>query len=218
VAGLARTPGHDVAFWELNLPGLAALLPEPGRAALDLGCGEGRFGRWLAEHGHRVSGIDSSRTLLAAAREAGGYAELVDGSAAALPWADGTFDLVLSCMSLQDMEDPGAAIAEAARVLAPGGILCSALPHPLGRPQEAMDDYFADYRLADTVTWSGLTMTFHRIERPLESFTGAMSDSGFVIEQLREPRPDEATVVRAPELEKAAHTPFFLHLRARLDR
>jgi predicted TPR repeat methyltransferase len=163
----ARTPGHDSAFWELNLPGLAALLPEPGRATLDLGCGEGRFGRWLAEHGHRVSGIDSSRTLLAAARDAGGYAELVDGSAAALPWADGTFDLVLSCMTLQDMED---------------------------------------------------TMTFNMIERPLESFTGAMSDSGFVIEQLREPRPDEAAVVRAPELEKAARTPFFLHLCARLDR
>jgi ubiquinone/menaquinone biosynthesis C-methylase UbiE len=214
----ARTPGHDSAFWELNLPGLAALLPEPARATLDLGCGEGRFGRWLAEHGHRVSGIDSSRTLLAAAREAGGYAELVDGSAAALPWADGTFDLVLSCMTLQDMEDPGAAIAESARVLAPGGILCAALPHPLGRAPEAMDNYFADHRLTEAFTRGALTMTFNMIERPLESITGAMSDSGFVIEQLREPRPDEAAVVRAPELEKAARTPFFLHLRARLDR
>lgn len=50
-AAWARTPGHDHFFWRFNWPAFTALLPAPGRATLDLGCGEGRGGRWLAEHG-----------------------------------------------------------------------------------------------------------------------------------------------------------------------
>jgi 2-polyprenyl-3-methyl-5-hydroxy-6-metoxy-1,4-benzoquinol methylase len=44
-------------------------LPSPGRLTLDIGCGEGRLARDLKELGHHVAGIDSSPSLVAAARE-----------------------------------------------------------------------------------------------------------------------------------------------------
>jgi len=215
-----RTPGHDVFFTELNLPWLAELIGEPPpstRRTLDIGCGEGRFGRWLAERGHRVCGIDISPGLVQAARESGGYEELVCASADDLPWADGSFALAIACMTLQDMTDPAGAVTEAARVLEPGGVLCVALPHPVNRPPQATD-YFADFRSRETVDRGGLSMQFDWVERPLGAFTEAMFAAGFVIEDLREPRPSEEAIARAPELEQALRTPFFLHLRCRLVR
>ena len=82
----ARTSEIDVYYWRLNFPQFVALLPHLGRRTLDVGCGEGRVGRWLAAHGHRVVGIDSSPTLTAAAQDAGGYDEVVCGDAASLAW------------------------------------------------------------------------------------------------------------------------------------
>jgi SAM-dependent methyltransferase len=63
----ARTPGHDISFWQFGLPHLMPLLPPPGRLTVDLGCGEGRLSRLLRERGHTVLGIDGSFTLVHAA-------------------------------------------------------------------------------------------------------------------------------------------------------
>jgi ubiquinone/menaquinone biosynthesis C-methylase UbiE len=61
-------------------------VPAPGRATLDVGCGEGRVTRDLAARGHRVIGIDASPTLLGAATDADpdGHYQLAD--AVALPF------------------------------------------------------------------------------------------------------------------------------------
>jgi SAM-dependent methyltransferase len=213
----ARTPGHDVYFWQLNLPALAELVPSSARQTLDVGCGEGRIGRWLAQAGHRVFGIDSSRTLATHAADAGGYQQVVCGDAAALPWPSNWFDLAIAFMSLHDMPNPGSVIAEIGRVLEPGGLLCIAIVHPLNRCAQALTDYFAESRFSEVVTRRGLTMNFEGIDRPLETDTGALSGAGFVIEELREPQAAAAAVAEAPELAPATRKPFFLHLRCRLD-
>jgi ubiquinone/menaquinone biosynthesis C-methylase UbiE len=212
----ARTPGHDIYYWQLNLPAFAELVPMPGTRTLDVGCGEGRIGRWLADSGHRVAGIDSSTTLAARAREAGGYEEIVCGDAAALPWPAHRFDLAVAFMSLHDMRDPAGVIKEIARVLEPGGVLCIAIIHPLNRPSEHFDDYFSEQRFTEVITRNGLEMTFDGIDRPLESYTRPLSESGFVIDQLREPRASATALERASELTPAAKKPYFLHLRCRL--
>ena len=211
-----RVPGHDVYHERLNWPGFSALLPPPGRSTLDVGCGEGRVGRRLHEDGHRVAGIDSSRTLVELAREAGGYDELVCGDAAALPWEARTFDLAIAYMSLQDVDDLPGAVGELARVLEPGGRLCLAIVHPLNRPPEALDGYFEDRRFAEELERDGLSMTFESIDRPLEAYTRALARAGFLIEQLREPRPSAAALASAPRLAKAAGRPYFLHMRCLL--
>lgn len=212
----ARTPGHDVYYWELNLPAFAQLIPAAGRRTLDVGCGEGRLGRWLASLGHHVAGIDSSPTLVDHARSAGGYEQVARADAAALPWPAESFDLAIAFMSLQDMPDPAAAISEIARVLEPGGALCIAIVHPLNRPAEHLERYFEELRYSETVTRNGLTMPFDGIDRPLESYARALARCGFVIEELREPRACAVSVARRNELAPAARKPYFLHLRCRL--
>jgi SAM-dependent methyltransferase len=213
----ARTPGHDVHFTHVNWPAFAQLLPPPGRLTLDLGCGEGRVGRLLHPLGHRLVGLEAAPTLAALARD-GGYERVLDADAAAIPLDDGAVDLVVAFMSLHDMDDPAAAIAECARVLEPGGRLCAAIVHPLNRPEENLADYFAHQRVAVPVESGGLAMTFEAIDRPLEYYTRALEQAGFVVEALREPRPDPGAVEAQPRLAAAATRPFFLHLRCRRER
>jgi SAM-dependent methyltransferase len=213
----ARTPGHDVFFAQMNLPWFAELLPAAGRRTLDVGCGEGRLGRLLASHGHTVCGIDSSQLLVDAARQAGGYDELIcsDAGGVSLPWDDGSFDLAVAHMVLQDMTDPAACIAEVARVLGPDGVFCVAIPNPVNAPAGSRARYFDETRGATTVARDGVTMEFVWIDRPLSFYTEALARSGFVIERLREPRPSADTVTRHPVLAAARDTPFSLHLRCR---
>jgi SAM-dependent methyltransferase len=139
-AAWARVPGHDVYHDRLNWPAFRDLLPAAGRRTLDVGCGEGRVGRSLNADGHRLAGIDSSPTLLALAREGGGYEELVCGDAAALPWDARSFDLAIAYMSLHDIDDLRGVVAQIARVLEPQGRLCLAIVHPLNRAPDALDD------------------------------------------------------------------------------
>src|SRR6478736_6403733 len=61
----AGTPGHD-AYWRYR-DAFFALVPEPGAATLEVGCGEGRVARDLVARGHRMTGLDLSPTLLGAA-------------------------------------------------------------------------------------------------------------------------------------------------------
>jgi ubiquinone/menaquinone biosynthesis C-methylase UbiE len=216
-AAWARTPGHDHFFWRLNWPAFTELLPAPGRRTLDLGCGEGRCGRWLAEHGHRVTGVDASPTLAGLARDAGGYEEIVESDAAALPFADASFDLVSAFMSLHDVDDLEGVLAEVVRVLEPGGRLCAAIVHPYSSAHlggELQAPYFETRRVIDTFAFDGLEMTFHSMHRSLEAYAGALRRAGLLIEDLREPSPSADHVRDRPEMAKSLARPTFLHLRA----
>lgn len=212
-----RAPGHDAAFWNMNAPAFRELLPAPGLGAVDVGCGEGRVGRMLADLGYRVRGLDSSPTLVDAARAAGGYEEVVCGDAGALPWPPDSYDLAVAFMCLMDMADHAAAVREIARVLVPGGRLCIALTHPLNGTAEFLGDYFHERVFDERVEAGGLSMRFVGRERPIGDYTRALADAGFVIEELREPRPSAEAIARAPRLAAAAERPWTLLIRARLD-
>jgi SAM-dependent methyltransferase len=110
---------------------LRLLGPGPGRC-LDVGCGGGRLIVELAEAGWTASGTDvSDDQLRVACERAGAVAEaLVRADAVALPFADGEFDAVVSTFTHTDIDDPGAAFRECARVLRPGGRLVYAGTHP----------------------------------------------------------------------------------------
>ncbi len=97
----------------------------PGDAVLDVACGPGNFTRAFAGAAGDglVVGLDASRTMLAqAARERPGDGiAYVRGSATELPFRDGSFDAVCCFAALYLIEEPLRAVAEIARVLAPGG-------------------------------------------------------------------------------------------------
>ena len=205
-------------YEQLNWPAFRALVPPADRRTLDIGCGEGRVGRALAAEGHRLAGIDSSPTLAALAREAGGYEDLVCGDAARLPWEAESFDLAVAFMSLHDIDSLTDVVAEIARVLETSGRFCLAIVHPLNRAPAALDDYFVEHRFAEDLEFDGLHMTFEGIDRPLEAYTRALSRVGFLVEEMREPKPSTAALAAAPRLANATRRPYFLHMRCILAR
>ncbi len=93
----------------------------PGVAALDLCCGHGSVARGLVETGAYVTGLDFSPAMLRIARAAVPEANFVEGDAMALPFEDASFDAVTIGFGMPHVPDPPAAMAEARRVLKPGG-------------------------------------------------------------------------------------------------
>ncbi len=91
--------------------------------ALDVGCGEGRFCRKLAQLGWDAHGIDPVDAMVSAARSKHPEGAYTLGFAEKLPFEDGSFDLVVSYLSLIDIDGVEDAISEMARVLRPRGKL-----------------------------------------------------------------------------------------------
>jgi ubiquinone/menaquinone biosynthesis C-methylase UbiE len=92
-----------------------------GRRVLEVGCGTGRLAAALAERGARVWGVDPSEDMLAQARAtAGKGVGFKLGRAEALPFKDGWFERAVLRLVVHLVDRPRA-LAELARVLAPGG-------------------------------------------------------------------------------------------------
>jgi SAM-dependent methyltransferase len=141
-----------------------------------------------------------------------------------LPFADGSFDLVVAYNMLMDVDDVPAAIKEMRRVLRPGGELIVSIVHPFadhGRflssdvdsPFVAKGTYFGRQRFQDTVERDGLRMRFAGWTQPLENYTAALEDAGLAITSLREPIPTGKG--GPPNMERWMRWPMFLWLKAR---
>lgn len=114
------------------------------RRVLDAGCGTGAMLAWAErDMATRPVGLDYSSDALKFCRARTG-ARLLQGDAASLPFLDGTFDLALSLDVIQHLPRPGGdarAMAELARVLAPGGALLLRTNSACGYPAIDAPDY-----------------------------------------------------------------------------
>lgn len=88
------------------------------RSALEVGCGTGHFLRWLGGRSYRVVGVDRAPGMLAEARRRD--ARLVQCDAHALPIRSGAVDLIVLVTTLEFVEEPALAVAEAVRVARQG--------------------------------------------------------------------------------------------------
>jgi SAM-dependent methyltransferase len=122
------------------------LLPEDlvGKDVIELGCGTAYVSAWMARRGARVVAIDNSAAQLATAsrlqQQHGLQFPLLHGSAEAVPCADASFDFAISEYGACLWADPQRWIAEAARLLRPGGqlvFLTNAFLMALCTPDEA---------------------------------------------------------------------------------
>ncbi len=96
---------------------LELVSPLAGEALLDVGCGTGNYLRLFQQKNCTLTGIDSSDTALALARNTLGHqCELVQGNAADLPFSDNEFDVVTLIHGPQTLGDPQKIMAEAVRV------------------------------------------------------------------------------------------------------
>lgn len=111
------------------MPGAADLRTEtyellrlaPGQAVADVGCGGGRAVAELAERGARPVGVDASQDMVDVARRRWPGHDFLLGGAENLPLADGSLAGYRADKVFHDLVEPARALAEARRVLAPGG-------------------------------------------------------------------------------------------------
>lgn len=98
---------------------------------IDLGCGDGSALAIAAEHNpaHRFAGIDWSGDALRQAQAAGLTVVRASVSGGSLPVADGAADVVIMSELIEHLVDPDGAVAEARRILRPGGSLLLSTPN-----------------------------------------------------------------------------------------
>jgi ArsR family transcriptional regulator len=167
-----------------GLQALVALLPSNWVVG-DLGCGTGALLSTLAQSVERVIGVDSSDEMLAAARARTAdldNVELRRGTLEGLPIDATTLDAATMMLVLHHLPSPGVAIAEAARVLAPGGrlLIVDMTPHEREDYRQQMGHVwlgFSDDQIARWLQQAGLS----RISvRPLPPATEAKGPGLFV--------------------------------------
>ena len=179
------------------------------RTALDVGCGEGRFCRMLAQHGVAVVGLDPTPALIDTARARHPRGRYVRARAEELPYGSDVFDLVVSYLSLIDIADIASAIPEMARVVCPGGRLLIANLNSFStagidegwvkdgdgrRLHYPIDDYMQERAL--WMDYRGIRIRNHH--RPLARYMQALLDTGLQLTHFDEPRPTaEASPGRA---------------------
>jgi SAM-dependent methyltransferase len=237
---LARD-GYDVYRDFINTPALLELLPDvTGLDGLDLGCGEGHNTRLAAARGARMWGIDISRAFV---REAARFEDppvlYTVASAHQLPFRDAGFDFAIACMSFMDMPDPARVLAEAARVLKPGGFLQFSISHPcFDTPHRrqvkdaagiayAMEigGYFepCEGRLTEWIFSAApreLTAPLRKFQAPvfhrtLAEWLNMPIEAGLRIERVAEPFASEEVAARCPKVADTRIAPYFLHVRCR---
>ncbi len=240
---LARA-GCDVYRDALNTPAFLAMLPPvSGLAGLDIGCGEGANTRRVARMGAYLDAIDISPTFIRHAQEEedreplGIRYQVADGRA--LPFPPASFDFATAFMSLMDMPDQARALAEAARVLRPGGFLQFSILHPCFVPPHRrvlrnpdgtvraieIARYFErDEPYLDVWIFSSLPEeqqagiepfripVFHH---PLSDWVSFICRAGLVIEQFGEPSASSELAAAVPVVADTRVAPLFLHIRAR---
>ncbi len=175
---------------------LRLLGPGPGRV-LDVGCGGGLTLLALAEAGWSPAGVDLSEEQLRLARERG--CEVQPADAAALPFADGAFDAVVSEFTHTDVDDCGTLLHEAARVLRRGGQLvyvgvhpCFVGPHAFVHDL-AVPELHPGYRdtarrtEAPGIWTEGLRAKVGARHLPLGLFLHSFLGAGLVLEHFEEP-------------------------------
>jgi 2-polyprenyl-6-hydroxyphenyl methylase/3-demethylubiquinone-9 3-methyltransferase len=103
---------------------IRSALGEGARDLLDIACGAGFVSNAMAAAGHRVTGVDLSEESLRVAErhDATSGVRYLKMDATKLEFAPESFDVVSAMDFLEHVEDPALAVAEAARVLRPGGL------------------------------------------------------------------------------------------------
>ena len=155
----------------------------PGERVLDMGCGAGRHAFEMYRRGADVVAFDQDGDELAGVLElfsamrgagevpADAEADIKQGDALSLPFADGEFDRVVAAEVLEHIPDDTTAISELARVLRPGGSLAVTVPR----------------WLPEKICWR-LSREYHEVEGghvriyTAEDLVGKLSDAGLVLE------------------------------------
>jgi len=140
----------------------------PGEPVLDAGCGTGRHVAWLSSRSVQVIGVDQSPEMLAVARAKTVDADLRVGEITALPIENRSVAGVVCALALEHVANLGAAYAEFARVVVPGGWAVISTLHPVVAQIFGWNAWFVDGEGRADVTTH-----LHRVSDHLNASIGA---------------------------------------------
>lgn len=236
--------GKDFFRDVFNNPCFFAFLPDlADKQVLDLGCGEGTNTRLLARRGLRLTGVDFSTRMIAAARAAETSEPLgIDyrvGSFTSLEaFQDASFDAAISTMALMDSLEFDQTARAVFRVLRRGGSFSFSVEHPCfetpgtrwlydsnGREEGlVISDYFAgeaymkEWRFKSVKDDEAPPFVCAKVPYRMEHYVNGLCDAGFRILRMEEARPTTEMVAAYPRLARLRrHRALFLYISAAKD-
>lgn len=216
-ASKIETKPHN-AYYER--PATLSLLPDVnGMLVLDAGCGPGLYAQILKERGADVVSIDVSPKMLELARKRlGDDADLrLADLSKPLELDDASFDLVLSPLVMDYIEDWHAAFAEFYRVLKSRGRFIFSVGHPFSDYLYFKSENYFETEFVGS-EWRGfepVKVYVPTFRRSLSSIFSPLTESGFVIEKVVEPLPTEEFRQADPRhFEELSRMPAFICIRA----
>jgi SAM-dependent methyltransferase len=222
-AKYSKTKPHNALY---ERPATLSLLPDvSGLHVLDAGCGPGFYAHELVRRGATVVAVDVTPEMIEVTRELVGDRVALHVHDLAKPLsfaADAEFDVVVSPLTLDYIEDWAPVFAEFARVLRPGGRLVYSHSHPMSdyllvtRKINPDARYFTRERY--TTEWRGFGKPAPDVvayRRPLAQMFNPLIEAGFVIEHVLEPLPtDELRRANRELHEMLGREPCFMCVRA----
>jgi SAM-dependent methyltransferase len=188
--------------YEQNRTIVLRLLGRGPGCLIDVGCGGGANAAVYTDRGWSVVGVDTSEEQLRFARSRG--VDVTRADAAALPFADASFDAAVSTWLHTDVDDFPAVLREIGRVLRPGGPFvyagahpCFVGPHsrfvaaeglPVLHPGYWRTEHYTE---APGISPAGLRAKVGATHLPLGQFVQAFLDAGLRLEHFEEPKRGE---------------------------
>jgi 2-polyprenyl-3-methyl-5-hydroxy-6-metoxy-1,4-benzoquinol methylase len=221
----------SVANVVVEKPALFSLCPKlGGKSVLDLGCGYGENCTEFIKLGaSSVVGIDISEKMLQVANNENKSENItfLQMSMSDISKLNRKFDIVFSSLAVHYVEDFDRLMYDINSLLEDEGLLIFSQEHPLTTALKK-DDYWSrdsggnilhynltDYSLLGERVTNWIVDNVVKYHRSFSSIFNSMIDSGFIIEKVLEPLPDETTMSQYPAYKKYYHKPDFLLIRAR---
>ncbi len=171
------------------------------RCAADLGCGTGRTGVWLRQHGvTAIDGVDLTPEMLAVARSKRVYRHLAEADLAATGLQAAAYDLVTVCLVDEHLADLHTLYDEAGRLARPGGYLVLVGFHPQFIMTAGMPTHYT--------AGSGEPVAIETHIHLLSEHATAALRRGWILLEMKEQLIDEAWLVLKPKWERFRNHPI----------
>lgn len=217
-AAVVKTKPHN-AYYER--PATLSLMPDvKGRRVLDAGCGPGIYSEWLIEQGAEVVAVDVSPKMVELARQRLGKEADVRQADLSKPLAflaSSSFDVVLSALVLDYIDDWHTTFSEFYRILRPGGRFVFSVHHPFFDYLYFKSNNYYETELVGC-EWGGFNnvrVYMPSFRRSLEAIFNTLIGADFSLERTLEPKPTVEFKAADPKhYEELSKQPCFLCVRA----
>lgn len=218
-ASSVETKPHN-AYYER--PATLSLLPEvKGKRVLDAACGPGVYSELLLSRGAEVVAVDASPKMVELAKQRLGTTSDVRQADLSQPLTfleSSSFDIVLSPLTMEYIEDWHSTFAEFYRVLRPGGYFVLSVSHPFFDYVYFKSNNYFETELVGS-EWRGFNpvrVKMPSFRRSLSATLNPLMEVGFCLETILEPKPtDEFKEADPKHYIELSKQPCFLCIRAR---